>query len=206
MSEQIMVDEKSRFQQLIADLKIPSGEVPGVPQQLADAVAQAGLEAAMGLELAKAALLTWLHLYARRPVRPEHDRVPSADVKGRAVSKHRLPYRCRQGVVLKTRAPGDTTKVRAADQVEGNESMIIQPERPAFSAACLDGGGIATVNLRPVPPVTLLADVCRWSAGTGVIAGIASVGTRSALAIRTVASAPPLLCGSAGTQVRIVIA
>ena len=33
----------------------------------------------------------------------------------------------------------------------------------------------------------------------------ASVGTRSALAIRTVASDPPLDCGSAGTQVRMVI-
>ena len=48
MSEQIMVGEESRFQQLIADLKIPSGEVSGVPQQLAEAVAQAGLDATTG--------------------------------------------------------------------------------------------------------------------------------------------------------------
>jgi hypothetical protein len=33
----------------------------------------------------------------------------------------------------------------------------------------------------------------------------AAVGTRSAFAIRTVASDPPLDCGSAGTHVRIVI-
>jgi len=34
---------------------------------------------------------------------------------------------------------------------------------------------------------------------------LASVGTRSAWAIRTVASTPPLDCRSAGTQVRFVI-
>jgi hypothetical protein len=48
MPEQTMVDEKSRFQELIADLKTPSGEVFGVPQQLADAVAQAGFAATTG--------------------------------------------------------------------------------------------------------------------------------------------------------------
>jgi hypothetical protein len=48
MSEQTMVEEENRFQQLIADLKIPSGEVSGVPQKLADAVAKAGLEATTG--------------------------------------------------------------------------------------------------------------------------------------------------------------
>ena len=48
MSVQTAVDETSRFEQLVADLKIPSGDVTGVPQQLADAIAQAGLEAGTG--------------------------------------------------------------------------------------------------------------------------------------------------------------
>ena len=48
MSAQTAVDETSRFEQLVADLKVPSGDVAGVPQQLADAVAQAGLEASTG--------------------------------------------------------------------------------------------------------------------------------------------------------------
>jgi len=48
MSPQSTVDETSRFEQLVADLKIPSGDVTGVPQQLADAIAQAGLEAGTG--------------------------------------------------------------------------------------------------------------------------------------------------------------
>jgi hypothetical protein len=45
MSAQTTVDQISRFEQLLADLKIPSGDLTGVPQQLADAVAQAGFEA-----------------------------------------------------------------------------------------------------------------------------------------------------------------
>jgi hypothetical protein len=48
MSPQTGVDETSRFEQLVADLKIPSGDVTGVPQQLADATAQADLEASTG--------------------------------------------------------------------------------------------------------------------------------------------------------------
>jgi hypothetical protein len=48
MSAQTAVDETSRFEQLVADLKIPSGDVTGVPQQLADAIARYGLEAATG--------------------------------------------------------------------------------------------------------------------------------------------------------------
>ena len=46
MSPQSGVDETSRLEQLVADLKIPTGT--GVPQQLADAIAQAGLEASTG--------------------------------------------------------------------------------------------------------------------------------------------------------------
>jgi hypothetical protein len=42
------VDETGRLEQLVADLKLPSGDVTGVPQQLADAIAQAGLEASTG--------------------------------------------------------------------------------------------------------------------------------------------------------------
>ena len=42
MSAQTTVDQTSRFQQLLAELKIPSGDLSGVPQQLADAVAEAG--------------------------------------------------------------------------------------------------------------------------------------------------------------------
>jgi hypothetical protein len=42
------VDETSRLEQLVADLKIPSGDVTGVPQQLAGAIAQAGLDASTG--------------------------------------------------------------------------------------------------------------------------------------------------------------
>jgi hypothetical protein len=48
MSEHTMVDEKSTFEQLTANLKILSSDVSGVPQQLADAVAQAGLQATTG--------------------------------------------------------------------------------------------------------------------------------------------------------------
>ena len=48
MSTQTAVDETSRFEQLVADLKIPSGDLTGVPQQLADAIAQAGFEASPG--------------------------------------------------------------------------------------------------------------------------------------------------------------
>jgi hypothetical protein len=48
MSIQTAVDETSRFEQLVADLKIPSGDLTGVPRQLADAIAQAGLEASTG--------------------------------------------------------------------------------------------------------------------------------------------------------------
>lgn len=48
MSAQTAVAETSRFEQLVADLKIPSGDFTGVPQQLADAIAQAGLEASTG--------------------------------------------------------------------------------------------------------------------------------------------------------------
>jgi hypothetical protein len=44
MSAQTTLDQTSRFEQLLADLKIPSG----VPQHLADAVAQAGFEASTG--------------------------------------------------------------------------------------------------------------------------------------------------------------
>jgi hypothetical protein len=48
MSAQTTVDQTSRFEQLLAELKIPSGDLTGVPQQLADAVAQAGFEASTG--------------------------------------------------------------------------------------------------------------------------------------------------------------
>jgi hypothetical protein len=48
MSAHITVDQTSRFEQLLADLKIPSGDLTGVPQQLADAVAQAGFEPSTG--------------------------------------------------------------------------------------------------------------------------------------------------------------
>ena len=48
MSAPTTVDETSRFEQLVADLKVPSGDLTGVPQQLADAIAQAGLEASPG--------------------------------------------------------------------------------------------------------------------------------------------------------------
>jgi hypothetical protein len=48
MSAQAAVDETRRFEQLVADLKIPSGDITGVPQQLADATARAGLEASTG--------------------------------------------------------------------------------------------------------------------------------------------------------------
>jgi hypothetical protein len=47
MSAQTTIDETSRFEQLLADLKIPNGDLAGV-QQLADAVAQAGFEASTG--------------------------------------------------------------------------------------------------------------------------------------------------------------
>jgi hypothetical protein len=45
MSAQTTVDQISRFEQLPADLKIPSGDFTGVPQELADTVAQASFEA-----------------------------------------------------------------------------------------------------------------------------------------------------------------
>jgi hypothetical protein len=45
MSARTTVDQTSMLEQLLADLKIPSGDFTGVPQQLADAVAQAGFEA-----------------------------------------------------------------------------------------------------------------------------------------------------------------
>lgn len=48
MSAQTTVDETGRFKQLLAELKIPSGDLTGVPQQLADVVAQAGFEASTG--------------------------------------------------------------------------------------------------------------------------------------------------------------
>jgi hypothetical protein len=48
MSALTAVGETRRFEQLVADLKIPSGEVTGVPQQFADASARAGLEASTG--------------------------------------------------------------------------------------------------------------------------------------------------------------
>jgi hypothetical protein len=48
MSAHTAVDETRRLEQLVADLKIPSGDLTGVPQQLADAIAQAGLEASTG--------------------------------------------------------------------------------------------------------------------------------------------------------------
>jgi hypothetical protein len=41
MSAQTTVDETTRFEQLLADLKIPSGDLTGVPQQFAGAVAEA---------------------------------------------------------------------------------------------------------------------------------------------------------------------
>ena len=44
MSAQTTVDQTSRFEQLLADLKVSSGDLTGVPQHLAD-VAQAGFEA-----------------------------------------------------------------------------------------------------------------------------------------------------------------
>jgi hypothetical protein len=67
MSAGSAVDETTRFEQLVADLKIPSSDLTGVPQELADAIAQAGLETSTGttprwpqwaFELAKAALLS----------------------------------------------------------------------------------------------------------------------------------------------------
>ena len=48
MSAQTTVDQTSRFQQLLAELKIPSGDLSGVPQQLADAVAEARFAAGTG--------------------------------------------------------------------------------------------------------------------------------------------------------------
>jgi hypothetical protein len=47
MSAQTTVDQTSRFEQLLADLKITSGDLTEVPQQLAD-VAQAGFDASTG--------------------------------------------------------------------------------------------------------------------------------------------------------------
>ena len=48
MTEPTIDAEKSTIKQLIADVKTPSGELLGVPQQLADAVAQAGFTATIG--------------------------------------------------------------------------------------------------------------------------------------------------------------
>ena len=48
MSAQTTVEETTRFEQLLADLKIPSGDLTGVPQQFAGAVAEAGFEASTG--------------------------------------------------------------------------------------------------------------------------------------------------------------
>lgn len=48
MSPQTAADETSRLEQLVANLKIPSGDVAVVPQQIADAIAQAGPEASTG--------------------------------------------------------------------------------------------------------------------------------------------------------------
>jgi hypothetical protein len=48
MSAQTIVEETSRFEQLLADLKIPSGDPTGVSQQLGYAVAQAGFKASTG--------------------------------------------------------------------------------------------------------------------------------------------------------------
>jgi hypothetical protein len=48
MSAQTTVGETTRFEQLLADLKIPSGDLTGVPQQFAGAVAQAGFEVSTG--------------------------------------------------------------------------------------------------------------------------------------------------------------
>ena len=48
MSAQTTVDERTRFEQLLADLKIPSGDLTSVPQQFAGAVAEAGFEASTG--------------------------------------------------------------------------------------------------------------------------------------------------------------
>lgn len=47
MSAQTTVDQTSRFEQLLADLKITSRDLTGMPQQLAD-VPQAGFEASTG--------------------------------------------------------------------------------------------------------------------------------------------------------------
>lgn len=59
----------------------------------------------------------------------------------------------------------------------------------------------AGVDLGAEVPARLL----KFSEGGVGAEQFASVGTRSALAMRTVASEPPLDCGSAGTQVRIVM-
>ena len=48
MSAQTTVEETTRFELLLADLKIPSGDLTGVPQQFAGAVAEAGFEASTG--------------------------------------------------------------------------------------------------------------------------------------------------------------
>ena len=48
MSEQTMIDAMSRFGQLTADLKIPSDDLSAVPQQLTDAIAQAGFQSITG--------------------------------------------------------------------------------------------------------------------------------------------------------------
>jgi hypothetical protein len=49
MSVQTAVEETGGFEQLVADLKIPGGDLSGLPQQLADAIAQAGFEAGTGI-------------------------------------------------------------------------------------------------------------------------------------------------------------
>jgi hypothetical protein len=43
-----MIDKMSRFGQLTADLKIPGDDLSAVPQQLADAIAQAGYQSTTG--------------------------------------------------------------------------------------------------------------------------------------------------------------
>jgi hypothetical protein len=48
MSGQTMIDEMSRFVQLPAGLKIPGDDLSAVPQQLADAIAQAGFQSTRG--------------------------------------------------------------------------------------------------------------------------------------------------------------
>ena len=48
MSDQTMIDEMSRFGQPTADLRIPGDDLSAMPQQLADAIAQAGFQSTTG--------------------------------------------------------------------------------------------------------------------------------------------------------------